>query len=61
MDSGELAGPRVTRSGFLEGKSPYSASLGFVVDRLEDGLGYGARSGMCASGPAERGPAPYGA
>lgn len=32
MDSGELAGPRVVRSAFIEGKSPTSARYGTVVD-----------------------------
>lgn len=30
--SGEVAGPRIVRSGFIEGKSPFSANNGFVVD-----------------------------
>jgi hypothetical protein len=51
LDAGRLAGARVVRSGFLEGKSPFSASNGFVVDGLDEGLarvrwyadhGYGA-------------------
>jgi imidazolonepropionase-like amidohydrolase len=37
-DAGELAGPRIIRSGFLEGKSPYSDHDGFLVDNLADGL-----------------------
>ncbi len=32
IESGELAGPRVVRSGFIEGKSPFSANNGTVVD-----------------------------
>lgn len=32
LESGELAGPRVYHTGFLEGRSPYSARNGFVVD-----------------------------
>jgi hypothetical protein len=32
MDSGELAGPRVVRSAFIEGKSATSARYGTVVD-----------------------------
>ena len=36
--SGELAGPRVVRNGFLEGRSPYSARLGFVVDSQKAAL-----------------------
>ncbi|MFY7948599.1 MAG: amidohydrolase family protein, partial [Gemmatimonas sp.] len=30
--AGEVAGPRIVRSGFVEGKSPFSANNGFVVD-----------------------------
>ena len=30
--SGEVAGPRITRGGFIEGKSPFNSSNGFVVD-----------------------------
>ncbi len=30
--SGEVAGPRITRDGFIEGKSPFNSSNGFVVD-----------------------------
>lgn len=32
IEAGEIAGPHVVRSGFIEGKSPYSANNGFVVD-----------------------------
>ena len=32
IESGEVAGPRIVRSGFIEGKSPFSANNGFVVD-----------------------------
>jgi imidazolonepropionase-like amidohydrolase len=32
IDTGTIAGPRVIRGGFIEGKSPYSANNGFVVD-----------------------------
>lgn len=32
IENGTLAGPRVIRSGFIEGKSPFSANNGFVVD-----------------------------
>lgn len=38
MEAGELAGPRIVRNGFLEGRSPYSARHGFVVDSLESAL-----------------------
>lgn len=32
IENGEIAGPRIVRSGFIEGKSPFSANNGFVVD-----------------------------
>jgi imidazolonepropionase-like amidohydrolase len=32
IDAGEVAGPRILPNGFLEGRSPYSARLGIVVD-----------------------------
>jgi imidazolonepropionase-like amidohydrolase len=32
VDSGVIGGPRVVRSGFIEGKSPFSANMGIVVD-----------------------------
>jgi hypothetical protein len=38
IERGELLGPRIQRSGFLEGRSPYSARTGFVVSSLEEGL-----------------------
>lgn len=38
LDSGKLAGPRIVRNGFLEGRSPYSARNGFVADTLEDAI-----------------------
>lgn len=38
LAAGRLAGPRIVRNGFLEGRSPYSARLGFVSDTLEDAL-----------------------
>jgi imidazolonepropionase-like amidohydrolase len=47
IERGEVGGPRVTRSGFIEGKSPFSANNGFVVDSQEKALEavrwYGAR------------------
>lgn len=39
MDSGLLAGPRIVRNGFLEGRSPYSARHGFIPETLDEGLG----------------------
>jgi len=32
IDSGAIGGPRVTRSGFVEGRSPFNANNGIVVD-----------------------------
>jgi imidazolonepropionase-like amidohydrolase len=47
IESGEIAGPHVIRSGFIEGKSPFSANNGIVVDSQEKALDavrwYGAR------------------
>jgi hypothetical protein len=47
MDSGEIGGPHVIRSGFIEGKSPYSAQNGIVVDNQQAAIDavrwYGAR------------------
>lgn len=34
LEKGTLMGPRVVRSGFLEGRTPFSARTGFVVDSL---------------------------
>ncbi|WP_395397797.1 amidohydrolase family protein [Novosphingobium sp. BL-8A] len=33
--SGEVAWPRITPSGFLEGRSPYSARMGFIPETLD--------------------------
>jgi len=38
INSGEIAGPRITPNGFLEGKSQYSARTGFVAETLPDAL-----------------------
>ncbi len=47
IESGRIGGPRVVRSGFIEGKSPYSANNGILVDSQESALDavrwYGAR------------------
>lgn len=47
IDKGETAGPHVVRSGFIEGKSPFSANNGFVVDSQDKAIDavrwYGAR------------------
>jgi len=38
IESGEVVGPRMKKSGFLEGKSPYSANAGFVVATVDEAL-----------------------
>jgi len=38
IDRGEIMGPRIARSGFLEGRSPFSAHGGVVVDSLDAAL-----------------------
>jgi imidazolonepropionase-like amidohydrolase len=38
FDSGATVGPRLWKSGFLEGQSPFSAQLGFVIGTLDEGL-----------------------
>ena len=38
IKSGQLAGPRVIRSGFIEGKSPYSSNNGILVSNQEEAL-----------------------
>ncbi|MFZ3264851.1 MAG: amidohydrolase family protein [Terriglobales bacterium] len=38
INAGEIAGPRITPNGFLEGKSQYSARTGFVAESLADAL-----------------------
>lgn len=38
LESGRLAGPRIVRNGFLEGRSQYSARNGFVADSLDQAL-----------------------
>ncbi|WP_404713574.1 amidohydrolase family protein [Sphingomonas sp. MMS24-J13] len=47
MDAGEIGGPHVIRSGFIEGKSPYSANNGILVDSEQATIDavrwYGAR------------------
>jgi imidazolonepropionase-like amidohydrolase len=47
IEKGETAGPHVVRSGFIEGKSPFSANNGFVVDSQDKAIDavrwYGAR------------------
>ena len=38
IDAGELAGPRVVRSGFIEGESPFSARNGTVVSTQDEAI-----------------------
>jgi hypothetical protein len=38
LDAGDVPGPHIIASGFIEGRSPYSARVGFIPDRLEEGL-----------------------
>jgi imidazolonepropionase-like amidohydrolase len=38
IDAGTVAGPRIVRNGFLEGRSPYSARTGIVADTLDEAL-----------------------
>lgn len=47
MEAGEIGGPHVIRSGFIEGKSPFSANNGILVDSQDKAVDavrwYGAR------------------
>jgi imidazolonepropionase-like amidohydrolase len=47
MDSGVIGGPHVIRSGFIEGKSPFSANNGILVNSQQEAIDavrwYGAR------------------
>ena len=38
IETGVLAGPRVTRLGFIEGKSPYNSNNGILVESEEEAL-----------------------
>jgi len=38
LDAGELPGPHIIPSGFIEGRSPYSARVGFIPETLDEGL-----------------------
>jgi hypothetical protein len=38
LDAGELPGPHIIPSGFIEGRSPYSARVGLIPETLEEGL-----------------------
>ncbi len=48
IDSGTIGGPHIIRSGFIEGRSPFSANNGIVVDSQEKAVDavrwYGARN-----------------
>jgi hypothetical protein len=38
IESGRLAGPRIIRSGFIEGKSPFSSNNGILVSTQEEAI-----------------------
>jgi imidazolonepropionase-like amidohydrolase len=38
IEDGTIAGPRITRSGFIEGKSPFSSQTGELVETKEEAL-----------------------
>ncbi|MFO1465919.1 MAG: amidohydrolase family protein [Steroidobacteraceae bacterium] len=38
IEAGELPGPHIIPSGFIEGRSPFSARLGFIPETLEEAL-----------------------
>ena len=38
LDAGELPGPHIIPSGFIEGRSPYSARNGFIPETLAEGV-----------------------
>lgn len=38
IDAGEIAGPRITPAGFIEGRSEYSARHGIVAETLDEAL-----------------------
>lgn len=38
IEAGQLAGPRVFRSGFIEGRSPFSSNNGILVETLEEAV-----------------------
>lgn len=38
IEAGEIAGPRIVPSGFIEGRSPFSARLGTIPEREEEAL-----------------------
>lgn len=40
IEKGDLAGPRIVRNGFIEGRSEHSSRTAFIADTLESGLDY---------------------
>jgi imidazolonepropionase-like amidohydrolase len=38
IESGIIAGPRITRTGFIEGKSPYSSNNGMLVNSQQEAI-----------------------
>lgn len=38
IEAGDLAGPRIVRNGFIEGRSEHSARVAVIADTLEEGL-----------------------
>lgn len=38
IEAGEVPGPHIIPSGFIEGRSPFSARLGFIPDTLDEAL-----------------------
>ncbi|MFK7951557.1 MAG: amidohydrolase family protein [Ekhidna sp.] len=38
IESGQLAGPRITRLGFIEGKSPFNSNNGILVESEEEAI-----------------------
>lgn len=38
IEGGELPGPRITRAGLIEARSPYSARIGIIAEDLEEAL-----------------------
>jgi imidazolonepropionase-like amidohydrolase len=39
IEAGRVAGPRVFRSAFIEGRSPFNSNSGMLVDSVEDAVG----------------------
>lgn len=38
MEAGKVIGPRITKAGFIEGRSPYSARYGIIVDSEQEAV-----------------------